>query len=123
MTYDELIMKEIKARGKDPSDLSPAEFAEISLKVRSPEERAKAVMEASASFIKTRIFTVPLPIYWQRREACEANTCGKLVHLKGEKAACLSCGCGGALLEDVKWWDAAKECPLKVWSKYVPQPA
>lgn len=110
-------MAEIKARGKDPSNLSPEEFREISLLVRDPAERIRAGLEASASWIKTRVFTVSLPVYWERRGTCEKNSCGMFITLKGDNPACLDCGCGGNLLEDVKWWDAGQECPRKLWLK------
>ncbi len=117
MTIEELILKELKASGRTPEDLTSEEFQALSLKVRSPIGKLEAAVSTGESRLRTLLVKVPLPIYWERREACETKVCGKHVNLKDDTMGCLGCGCSGTNL-DHKLHDPYQECPLQIWGRH-----
>lgn len=119
------IIEAAKARGWDPSNLSPAQYRALAIAVRLPHQvvsdGAKALVSRSKAVLS--INQVPIEKAAENKAVCAQNECGKfrtmvmVSRLKGQppmqipRHACDACNCASKWL-DAKWSDASESCPI-----------
>lgn len=113
-----------KKRGLDVRNLSPAEYRQLALDVRSVKQKVVDGVTAIESRVATSKAVgwrvVPLTIYNERRTNCETNECGSFGLLAGGIPVCHACNCSDKFL-DSKWKDARQKCPKGRWHRHKPE--
>jgi len=107
------ILAAAKARGWNPSQLSPAHYRTLALEVRTSREKLRGIADMLASRTATGL---GLRIISPGKAAandliCQSNQCGKYRLLQGGIPACDACVCQGAGLRS-KQRDPVWFCPV-----------
>jgi len=111
-----------KKKGVDPSSLTDVDYLKIGMSIRSPGRLVKDGVKALASRISVTVRRVPLPIFSERRERCQKNTCGHMIVSADNNIVCGKCGCSGEwMLAALN--DPSESCRLpagdKLWDVYI----
>lgn len=113
-----------KARGLDVRNLTPGQYRELALSVRTVSQKVVDGFTAIESRVATNNKIgwrhVPLTIFNERKAICESNPCGTFGQLAGALPVCHSCNCADKFL-DSKWKDPRQKCPKGHWGRYKPE--
>lgn len=117
MNMDLAIMEYCEKDRGHPSKYTADELRMISLKIRSKKEQIKAVVQSTASLVKTELLLikVPLRVIQANQMTCESNRCGGFSRTKHGEPICLKCGCVGFMYLRSLWSNPSKKCPEGLW--------
>ena len=112
------VFAEAKRRGLDVRSLTPAQYTELALSVRSIKQAVVDTATAAESLVATTLGlrNVSLEQFNHRKTTCESNTCGGFGRLSGNQPVCHHCSCRSKFLE-AKWKDRRQACPKGLWSE------
>jgi hypothetical protein len=110
------VFAEAKRRGIDVRALTPAQYTEIALSVRTIKQAVVDAATAAESVVATTLGYRKLSLEQinARKSTCESNKCGGFGRLAGGQPVCHLCSCNSKFLE-AKWKDPRQACPRGLW--------
>jgi hypothetical protein len=112
-----------KARGLNVRQLTPEQYRQLALDIRSVKQKVLDGITAVESRVATNNVVgwrvVPLNVYEERKAKCESNTCGSFGQLADALPVCHACNCSDKFL-DSKWRDSKQRCPKGHWDRHKP---
>lgn len=101
-----------KAKGWDPTRLTPAQNKWIAVQLRSTgqliKDGAKALTSVASTLLSLRVVSDEKAV--SNEGCCRGNPCGKFAELTNSEPVCMKCQCSGGMLRS-KWKDATQFCP------------